>query len=95
MSGRSGSGFTGSRTEGNYYDADGNRTSKTTPLGTIYYRYDSENRLTKQLEFTYQGSSRNDKGRNFILEKNSLGTDKTYTIDALEVYTVRRGYKVK
>jgi|GEM_PF-4631408 len=53
------------------------------------------NRETKQLEFTYQGSSRNDKGRNFILEKNSLGTDKTYTIDALEVYTVRRGYKVK
>ncbi|MCR5620431.1 MAG: hypothetical protein K6G18_01105, partial [Treponema sp.] len=27
------------------YDADGNRTSKTTPLGTVYYKYDSENRL--------------------------------------------------
>lgn len=27
------------------YDADGNRTSKTTALGTIYYKYDSENRL--------------------------------------------------
>ena len=27
------------------YDADGNRTSKTNALGTVYYKYDSENRL--------------------------------------------------
>ena len=81
MSGRSGSGFTGSRTEGNYYDADGNRTSKTTPLGTIYYRYDSEDRLV-----SFGVTEEADTARLEYDEDGNLVSEATPTRDASYAY---------
>ena len=47
------------------YDRNGNRTSKTTPWGSIYYEYDPENRLARRGDIVYT----NDKDGNVLSEK--------------------------
>lgn len=59
------------------YDGNNNRIEKTTPLGTIHYYYDKENRLTyygnkKPVSFEY------DKNGNMI-SKNSVYKSEIYT----------------
>ena len=47
------------------YDKNGNRVTKTTPWGTIKYKYDAENRLVKKGDVVYT----NDKDGNTLSEK--------------------------
>jgi RHS repeat-associated protein len=95
-------GFSGNNTSWNYYDGNGNLTSKTDAKGqTIYYTFDNNNRLTnkqsdQQTVYTYDSrsnlltvtdSNTNTENTYDDLNRLTLVTDKTYTPNKTIAYS--------